>query len=1034
MEMVGQFTMVEGSANRLDTEQEREQEQEQEKEVEARRDQQIEVEKFVDREFSRQEEVQRPWAFSALARPVPQPSGDGEGAGSGGGGRGKGGEGKGGIPSDYPFYHMRDFKLRHHEALEFPAPLLVSSNYFNPHWTGLRRVKNVVMVLEFAPSTDGEALRLREVGEQSMTLTDAQRYALLKAHTLLGFHAAKAGFPRYLARQDLAHAVAAFTDEQPSEELLDSIIDRYSDAKKPYLALDEFTALLVSGTLHPQHVGRYWVALSLLEAETIRRILHIRRRKDPHHVVPNASTQLALRYSPMSSPGAGPAGDCGVIFDASTKWGGKNGTHATAFEAAIAHNCYRFFDCDMHFSLPALNVLVRVLKAGVRERERFFQSTIGCRRRMELKWQETPLAKVFTVPDEWAALKQQAQAVFIVEAIRDRGLTLWEAFTIFDYDNNGILAPSEFYAALRWLGVPDLTPEDVCDFIEAADKNRDSNVEYKEYMDYLSFADEDQQDGEGEAEGERAQIAGEATSGSGPGSSSTAVVPAEQLSKVEPYGAEELREIMVRRRQAEQQQLKEERLRKAAYLEALDVKVFAEELEACRRRKGGANPAVRAFPQSQMRTGAPTPSPATTAATATTPAPVTADITPEVVTVVASPTPAPATAPTELAAAGAAAGDGDADGERGDLVRETDFGFWLNQPPLRFNATGKSSFLPIHLGTAADPPPQPMRCKKMHTLKKYSYYWMECELCNKNNTSWVCWSCYKFFCSNCYDGDRRGKEIHRRDPAQHPTFLRCLNSCCFTLQVPAAGGADTATGCYTVSMDMRFEKLPPKGHLQSLLRFSLPDFQQARKLHRTSVYLNGDGVIVGKPIETGGLVEYEEPAPVEVEQVAAAVAPKLTVAETKNATVAAGSDACAKEGNDPVYPVGIDTSSAAFTKEGSGEDVEKGTEEGKSDTSTAAASTTSNAEQEAKSEKQKKKEKKEKKKQEAKEKEEEAERQRRAKKPPLSDHVPPTILPGRWAVVTVSVEPGLRKLTVYINGKVNDFLLQWRERGGDEEP
>jgi hypothetical protein len=57
MVVVSQFAMLEGSANRLDTEQEREQEQEQEKEVEARRDQQIEVEKFVDREYSRQEEV-----------------------------------------------------------------------------------------------------------------------------------------------------------------------------------------------------------------------------------------------------------------------------------------------------------------------------------------------------------------------------------------------------------------------------------------------------------------------------------------------------------------------------------------------------------------------------------------------------------------------------------------------------------------------------------------------------------------------------------------------------------------------------------------------------------------------------------------------------------------------------------------------------------------------------------------------------------------------------------------------------------------
>jgi hypothetical protein len=47
----------------LDTQQEREMEQEQEKEVKARRDQQIEVEKFVEREYSRHQERPTPWSI-----------------------------------------------------------------------------------------------------------------------------------------------------------------------------------------------------------------------------------------------------------------------------------------------------------------------------------------------------------------------------------------------------------------------------------------------------------------------------------------------------------------------------------------------------------------------------------------------------------------------------------------------------------------------------------------------------------------------------------------------------------------------------------------------------------------------------------------------------------------------------------------------------------------------------------------------------------------------------------------------------------
>jgi hypothetical protein len=43
-------------------------------------------------------------------------------------------------------------------------------------------------------------------------------------------------------------------------------------ASKETLSLEEFRSLMTSGMLHPEHKGRYWVALSLAEAETIRRI------------------------------------------------------------------------------------------------------------------------------------------------------------------------------------------------------------------------------------------------------------------------------------------------------------------------------------------------------------------------------------------------------------------------------------------------------------------------------------------------------------------------------------------------------------------------------------------------------------------------------------------------------------------------------------------------------------------------------------------------------------------------------------------
>lgn len=122
------------------------------------------------------------------------------------------------------------------------------------------------------------------------------------------------------------------------------------------------------------------------------------------------------------------------------------------------------------------------------------------------------------------------------------------------------------------------------------------------------------------------------------------------------------------------------------------------------------------------------------------------------------------------------------------------------------------------------------------------------------HTKHVCWTCYTFFCSTCYDGDRRVKEMERRDSSKHPTFLRCSNTCSFTLQIPAINEINKNNYNYTITLELRFEKLPLIGNLQSLLRFSIPDISNARKIHRTSVYLNGDGIIVGRPIERDGSI------------------------------------------------------------------------------------------------------------------------------------------------------------------------------------
>ena len=83
----------------------------------------------------------------------------------------------------------------------------------------------------------------------------------------------------------------------------------------------------------------------------------------------------------------------------------------------------RFLDCAMHYPESGLNLLIKSMQRNaMHERERFFSGTIGSRRRLQQKWNEAPVAKVFLVPDEWSVLQQRAQALYVHAALKERGL------------------------------------------------------------------------------------------------------------------------------------------------------------------------------------------------------------------------------------------------------------------------------------------------------------------------------------------------------------------------------------------------------------------------------------------------------------------------------------------------------------------------------------------------------------------------------------------------------------------------------------
>ena len=561
-------------SSNLDTQQEREMEQEQEKEVKARRDQQIEVEKFVEREYSRHQERPSPWPVTWLgSQPAcalaEAPASAHE------------------ADNLHPFYGLTDFHLLHQIPLPFPPALHLSRNYFNPAWSGLRRLKNVVCLLEWSPNTDPSHLRLTKDAEHLVQLTDSQRATIRKVHTLLCCGSTNGRLPR----EGLEEAVCAATNQAPLDSnLLDFLWEQFGGDGQG-VTVEALEQILVSGHLYPAHKGRYWVAISLAEAETLRRLLHLRQRRPLLGGADGSCCELALHISQSGALGLPGS----TMLDASAGWRAC-ASGATYHEMAVALGCYRFFDCDMHYTRSTLAKIIRAFGgASCAAREHFFLSTLGARRRLDRKWQETPLAAVFSIADEWVNLKQNAQAAFVRWALKQRQMTPWEAFVAFDADNNSRLSPSELYGALKWLDVPELTPEDVVDFFELADANRDGMIEYSEYMllfkengkpvsgaalleddafEEEDVSDEDRQDGDSQRRGRSS----------------------EAPPKIEPFGADELRAIMVARRQRELERQRDELARRSVQQADLDIKLYREELQASARRRGGSNPRIYLSP------------------------------------------------------------------------------------------------------------------------------------------------------------------------------------------------------------------------------------------------------------------------------------------------------------------------------------------------------------------------------------------------------------------------------------------------------
>jgi len=442
--------------------QEQEEEQQKEQQVEQEQEQEIEPpEEAARQKYARDEEGPVPWPLSALERP---PEGGAHG-----------------------FYAWSEFRVHAPSSgrarrgswtqndepptpttasLAFPRCMQLTATFSRPaHAEKPRRLKNIAVAIEWrpfgqtatpippAPIGQDAVAQLRHVyeicGGDAAGIVASQVWQLWQEMDLNTDDAEEAGRLR--------------------RALTDAHVDDRPDAP---VSFEQLCALMDPAVLQPEVGGRYFVTLSLAEAESLRAVLHAR------HARPLSSSGAAVTLALHVLSGADSA--CGSrVLDASLNHVSPSADADP--ELATVRQCYRFINSETTYSPAEQMLLLRGLQRNApHPRETFFAAACAARRRVQLGWAGTPLARVFSITHEFAVLRQHAAMGRIRALLAARGLYTLDAFRAFNASQNGLLTCSELFGGLTWLGLS-VGPPDVYEMMRHMDKDGDGLASFDEF-------------------------------------------------------------------------------------------------------------------------------------------------------------------------------------------------------------------------------------------------------------------------------------------------------------------------------------------------------------------------------------------------------------------------------------------------------------------------------------------------------------------------------------------------------------------------
>lgn len=321
-------------------------------------------------------------------------------------------------------------------------------------------IKNVLVTMDFVPSMSG----LTEVAAVGKPFSEAQEKSLKRA--FVGADNNQSGSISVTELKEVLRAVDVDVDGEDGDKFFSQI----PNIESRNITFDELKHYLTQRMFYRVQAGRYYVAISLFEAECMRAFMH---HQHGMSVLPGIDTAVALRTEKSTLD---------MTFGYQP---------AQNFQDSTAKACYRFIDSSLSYQPRDLSLLLRALQTNDCERRyNFFCEVRSNRRRKQKDPATSALSKVFITADEHHLLNYKIAAGRITALLKSRGMYPRDCFVAIDRDRDGLLNVDDLKRGLDWLGLK-LDQALLAGFMKELDSDQDGFINLDEFKQAVGFEDDE---------------------------------------------------------------------------------------------------------------------------------------------------------------------------------------------------------------------------------------------------------------------------------------------------------------------------------------------------------------------------------------------------------------------------------------------------------------------------------------------------------------------------------------------------------------